>query len=47
MKTKENGAKDIQDTERLVEEFQKYPCVYEKENKEYKERETGRKILGE
>ena len=37
----------MQDTERLVEEFQKYHCLYEKGNKRYKGRETGRKMLGE
>ena len=39
--------KHIQDAELLVEEFKKNPCLYEKENKGYKERETGRKILRE
>ena len=37
----------MQDPEGLAEELQKYPCLYEKEDKGYKERETGRKILGE
>ena len=37
----------MQDAESLIEEFQKYPCLYEKGNRGYKERETGRKILGE
>ena len=31
--------KHIQDVERSVEEFHKYPCLYEKGNKGYKERE--------
>ena len=31
--------KHIQDAERLAEEFHKYPCLYEKENKGYKKRE--------
>ena len=39
--------KHIQDDERLAEELQKYPCLYDKGNKGYKERETGRKMLGE
>ena len=30
--------KHIQDDERLAEELQKYPCLYEKRNKGYKER---------
>ena len=30
--------KHIQDAERLVEELQKYPYLYEKGNKRYKER---------
>ena len=47
MKMKENGGKHIQDPERLAEELQKYSWLYEKGNKGYKEREIGRKILGE
>ena len=39
--------KDIQDTECLVEEFQKYPCLYGKGKKGCKGRETRRKMLGE
>ena len=39
--------KHTQDAERLVEELQKCPCLYEKGNKGYKERETGGKILEE
>ena len=31
--------KHIQDPERLAEELQKYPCLYEKGNKGYKERD--------
>ena len=31
--------KNIQDDESLAEELQKYPCLYEKENKGYKARE--------
>ena len=31
--------KHIQDAERLAEELQKYPCLYEKGNKGYKERD--------
>ena len=38
MKTKENG-ENIEDAERLAEKLQKYSCLYEKENKGYKERE--------
>ena len=30
---------NIQDDERLAEELQKYPCLYEKGNKRYKERD--------
>ena len=37
----------MQDAERLAQELQKYPCLYEKGNKGNKERETGRKLLGE
>ena len=37
MKTKEN-VENRQDAERLAEELQKYPCLYEKGNKGYKER---------
>ena len=37
----------MQDTERLAEEFQKYPCLYEKGNKGYKGREIERKMLGQ
>ena len=37
----------MQDAERLAQELQKYPCLYEKGNKGHKERETGRKLLGE
>ena len=29
----------MQDAERLAEELQKYPCLYEKGNKRYKERD--------
>ena len=40
MKTKENGGGGhIQDAERMAEELQQYPCLYEKGNKEYKERD--------
>ena len=39
MKTKENGGKHVQDAECLFEEFQKYPCLYEKGNKGYKDRD--------
>ena len=39
--------KTYEDAERLIEEFQKYPWFYEKRKKGYKERKTGRKILGE
>ena len=39
MKTKENGRKHIQDVERMTEELQQYPCLYEKGNKRYKERD--------
>ena len=46
MKTKENG-ENIQDAKRLAEKLQKYPCLYEKRNKGYKEREAGREMLGE
>ena len=42
MKTKENG-ENMQVAERLVEKLQKYPCLYEKGNKGYKERERDRK----
>ena len=28
----------MEDNERLIEALQKYPCLYEKGNKEYKER---------
>ena len=42
MKTKENGGKHIEDAERLAEELQKYPCLYEKGNKGYKERPEGK-----
>ena len=35
MKTKEN----VEDDERLTEELQKYPCLYEKGNKRYKKRD--------
>ena len=38
--------KHTQDAERLAYELQKYPCLYEKRNKGYKERD-GKKILGE
>ena len=38
MKTKENE-ENIQDAEHLAEELQKYPCLYEKENKGCKERD--------
>ena len=31
--------KHIQDDERLAEELQKYPCLYDKGNKGYKERD--------
>ena len=31
--------KHIQDAEHLAEELQKYPCLYEKRNKGYKERD--------
>ena len=31
--------KHMQDAERLAEELQKYPCLYEKGNKRYNERE--------
>ena len=37
MKTKENGGKHTEDAERLAEELQKYPCLYEKGKKGYKE----------
>ena len=37
MKTKENGENTMQDTRRLAEALQKYPCLYEKGNKGYKE----------
>ena len=50
MKTKENGGKHIQDIERMTEELQQYPCLYEiKINMEIKDtkRETKREILGE
>ena len=30
--------KHVQNAERLAVEFQKYPCLYEKGNKGYKER---------
>ena len=33
MKTKENGGKQTEDAERLAEELQKYPCLYEKGKK--------------
>ena len=35
MKTKENGKNkcNIQGDEQLAEEVQKYPCLYDKENK--------------
>ena len=46
MKTKENG-ENIKDAERLAEKLQKYPRLYEKGNKGYKKRGTGRKMLGE
>ena len=38
-KTKENKAKHKQDGDHLAEALQKYPCLYEKGNKGYKERE--------
>ena len=38
-KTKENKAKHKQDGEHLSEALQKYPCLYEKGNKGYKERD--------
>ena len=40
MKTKE-------DVERWAEELHKYPCLYEKGNKGYKEKKTRKKMLGE
>ena len=46
MEMKKMG-KDIQDTECLVEEFQKYPSLYGKGNKGCKGRETRKKMLGE
>ena len=33
----------MQDAERLAQELQKYPCLYEKGNKGHKERERDRK----
>ena len=42
MKTKENG-ENIEDAKRLAEKLQKYPCLYEKGNKGYKERERNQK----
>ena len=33
MKTKENGGEHKEDAERLAEELQKYPCLYEKGKK--------------
>ena len=33
------SGKHIQDDERLAGELQKYPCLYEKENREYKDRD--------
>ena len=41
------GKTHIQDPERMAHELQKYPCLYEKGNKGYKERETESKMLGE
>ena len=42
MKTKENEETNkcnIQDEERLIEEVQKYPCLYGKRNEGYKEKD--------
>ena len=38
MKAKEN-VENVQDVERLAEKLQKCPCLYEKGNKGYRERE--------
>ena len=45
MKMKENGEIYIQYAELLVEEFKKNPCLYQKENKGSKGRESRRKML--
>ena len=42
MKAKEN-VENVQDVERLAEKLQKCPCLYEKGNKGYRERERERK----
>ena len=36
--------KHIQDAERLAEELQRQPCLYEKGNKGYKERDRKEKV---
>ena len=36
---KRKWGKQIQEAEHLAEEFQKYPCLYEKGKKGYKERD--------
>ena len=38
MKAKEN-VENVQDAERLAEKLQKYPCLYKKGNKGYRERD--------
>ena len=38
MKAKEN-VENVQDAERFAEKFQKYPCLYKKGNKGYRERD--------
>ena len=47
MKTKENGENIYKMLNAWLRNSKKYPCVNEKRNKGYKERETGRKMLGE
>ena len=41
MKAKEN-VENVQDAERLAEKLQKYPCLYKKGNKGYRERPEGK-----
>ena len=44
MKTKEDGKRYIRWWTRLAEKLQKYPCLYEKRNKGYKERDREKNI---